>query len=63
MVYIGNVSSYVKFGGQTSKNVHDVQKVCLEKTLCVYAFFVEFYVFVLEEIHVRGTKLLYEHVW
>ena len=50
----------MKFGGQTSKNVHDVQKVCLETTLCVYACFVKFYVFVLDENHVRGTKIIYE---
>ena len=63
MMYIGSVSSFVKFGGQTSKNVHDIQNVCLETTLCVFACFVEFYVFVLDEIHVIGTKLIYKHVW
>ena len=50
MVFIDSVSSFVKFGGQTSKNVHDVRKVCLEKTLCVLACFIEFYVFVSEKI-------------
>ena len=53
----------MNFGGQTSKNVHDVLKVCLEMTLCVLACFVEFYVFVLDEIHVRDSKIVYDHVW
>ena len=53
----------MKFGGQMSKNVHDVRKVCLQTTLCVWACFIEFYVFVLDEIHVRGPKLIYEHIW
>ena len=52
----------MKFGGQTSKNVHDVRKVCLETTLCVLACFVEFYVFVLNEIPVRGHKIVYKHI-
>ena len=62
MVYIGSVSSVVKFGGQTTKNVHDVPKVCLEMTLCVYACFVEFYVFVLYNIHVMDPKIIYDYV-
>ena len=53
----------MQFEGQTSKNVHDVRKVCLETTLCVYACFVKFYVFVLDEINVRGPKIIYDHVW
>ena len=57
------MSCFVKFGGQTSKNIHGVRKFCLETTLCVYACFVKFYVFVLDEIHLIGTKFLYEHVW
>ena len=57
-MFIGSVSSFMKFGGQTSKNVHDVQKVCLETTLCVYACFFKFYVFFLNEIHVGGPKIL-----
>ena len=32
-------------------------------TLCAKACFVEFYVFVLYEILVRGAKLIYGHVW
>ena len=57
------MSSFVKFGGQTSKNVHDVQKVCLDMTLCVYTCFVEFYVFVMDKTHVVGPKLVYDHIW
>lgn len=63
MVFIASVSSFVNFGGQKSKNVHDFQKTCPEMTLCVYACFVEFYVFVLDEMDVVGPKLVYEHVW
>ena len=44
-------------------NVHDVSKVCLETTLCVYACFGEFYVFVLDEIYLVGPKHVYEHIW
>ena len=46
------------FWGQTSKNVHDVWKVCLETTLCVLACVGEFYVFILDEIDIGGPKLL-----
>ena len=35
----------MKFRGQTSKNVHDIRKVCLQTTLCVLACFVKFYMF------------------
>ena len=48
----------MKFGGQTSNNIHDVQKVCLEMTLCVLVCFVEFYLFALDEIDVSGPKLV-----
>ena len=58
MVFIGSVSSFMKFGYQTSKYVHDVRKVCLETTLGFYACFVEFYVFVLDKIDVVGPKLV-----
>ena len=51
--------SFMKSGGQTSKNVHDVQKVCLEKNLCVLSCFVEFYEFVFDEINIGVPKLLY----
>ena len=44
-------------------NVHDVRKVCIKTTLSVYVCFLEFYVFVLDEIHVRIPKLVYDHVW
>lgn len=63
IVHIGSVSSFLKFGGQTSKNVHDVRKVCLETTLRVYLCFIEFYMFVLDETHVVCPKLVYEHIW
>ena len=63
MVFIDSVSSFVKFGGQTSKNVHDVRKVCLKTTLSVYVCFLEFYVFVLGEIHVIWSKLIHDHFW
>ena len=36
--------------------------VYLKTTLCVLTYFVEFYVLVLDEIHVRGLKLIYENV-
>ena len=29
VIYIGGVSSFVEFEGQTSKNIHDVRNVCL----------------------------------
>ena len=29
IAYIGSVSCFVDFGGQTFKNVHDVQIMCL----------------------------------
>ena len=63
MTYYNTYSQFVKFWGQTSKNIQDVWKMCLEMTLCVYTCFVMFYVFVLDEIHVRGSKLIYDHVW
>ena len=48
----------MKFGGQTSKNVHDVRQVFLETTLCAFASFVEFYVLFLDKIDVRGPKII-----
>ena len=42
IAYIGIVPSFVKFGGQTSKNVHNVK----------------FYVFVLDGTYVVGHKLI-----
>ena len=57
------MSSFVNFGGQTSKNVHDVLKVSLEITFCVYVCFVKFYVFVFYVTHVGGPKTVYEHMW
>ena len=56
------VLSFMKFEGQTSKNVHDVRKVCREMTLCVLVSFVKFYVFVFYEDDVGGTRLLYGQI-
>ena len=58
MVFIGSVLCFLKFIGQTSKNVHDVRKICLETILCVYVCFIKFNVFVLDEIGVAGLKLV-----
>ena len=57
-VYIGSVSGFVKFWGKTSNNVNDVWKVCLETTLYVYVCFIEYYLFILEEIDIVGPKLV-----
>lgn len=46
IVFVRSVSCFMKFEGQTSKNVHDVRKVCLKTTLCFLARFVKFYGFV-----------------
>ena len=51
-MFLGTVFSLVMFGGQTSKNDHDVRKVILRKCLCVLMCFIEFYVFILIEIDV-----------
>ena len=42
----------MKFGGQSSENVHDVRKECLRKYLCVLISFIKFYMVVLIEIDV-----------
>ena len=47
------------FRGKRSRNVHDVTKVWLETTLFVFSRSIEFYVFVLDEIHVEGPKIEY----
>ena len=57
------MSCFVEFGDQTSKNVHDIRKMCLETTLCVSTCFVEVYVLVLGKNHVIGAKIIYVHVW
>ena len=57
------MSIFVEFGGQSSKNVHDVRKVYLEMTLCVLACFIKVYMFVLDDLHVRGPKKVYYHNW
>ena len=45
-----------------SNNVHNIRKVCLETTLCVLACFVEFYLFVLNEIVLRYPKIVYKYI-
>ena len=52
----------MKFGGQTSKKIHDVRKICLETILCVFVCFIEFYVIVLEKIYVIIPKFVYEDI-
>ena len=46
-----------------TKNVHDVQKDCLETTLCLLLCFIAFYMLVLDKIYVGGTKLVYLKIW
>ena len=62
MVFIVSLSSFMEFEGQTSKNVHNIRKDCLETTLCVLTCFVECYMFILDEIYVRGPKIVYKHI-
>ena len=54
---IVSLFSFIMFGGQRSKNVHDVRKVCPGTTFCVLACFVEFYVFVFDEIDLKVLNL------
>ena len=56
----GSASCFVKFGGQMSRNVHDIWKVCFETTFYVYACFIEIYVFILDEIYVGCPSLVYK---
>ena len=63
MSYYSIYRQCVKLRKVLRSNVHDVRKICLEMTLCVQAYFIEFYVFVLNEIHVIGAKLIQDHVW
>ena len=45
-------------------NVHDVRKMCLHMTLYVQAcFFIEFYVFILDEIYLTDYKLIEDRIW
>ena len=46
-----------------TKNVQGVRNICLEWTLYVQASFVEFYVFIFYEIHVRGSKNIYDRIF
>ena len=59
MVFIGSVSSFVKFGGQTSKNIRNV---CLEMTFCVLTCFTEFYLFFMDKVNVGGPKIVYKYI-
>ena len=52
----------MKFGGQTFKNVHGIWKVCLETTLRVFERIAKFNMFILDDIHVIGFKLIYEPI-
>ena len=54
MMFLGSVWSLVTVEGQTSKNIHDMRKVCLRKCLCVFMCFSEVYMFGLIEIDVEG---------
>ena len=58
MSYYSIYRQSIKFREVWRSNVHDVRKMCLEMTLCVKACFVEFYMFVLEKIHMRGDKFV-----
>lgn len=62
-IFIVYVSCVMKFRGQTSKNVHDVRKVCRKMTLCVLTCFVDFYIFSFYEINARDSKLVQDHIW
>ena len=62
MSYISVLRKCVKYGGQTSKNVHDVRKVCLRKCLCVFVCLSEFYVSALPEIDVGRSLHIEEYV-
>ena len=62
LVLICSVSCFVKFGYQTSKTVHDIQKFYIETTSGVYECFIAFFMFFLDEIDVVGPKLEWEHI-
>ena len=46
-----------------SKNIHDVQNVCLQMILCVYVFFIEIYMFSFNEAHEVRHKLIVNRIW
>ena len=62
MIYNSVYKQFFKFHEVWRANVHDIRKNCLEITLCVLVCFVEFYVFLLDEIDVGGPKLVYDHI-
>lgn len=52
----------MEFGGQTTKNIHNSLKVCLQTTFWALECFVKFYMFILYEIYIRGGKIVYDHI-
>ena len=60
IIYIGSVSSFVKFKGQTSMTF---ERFTLKRPCVCKHVSSSFMLFVLDEIHVRGDILTYEHVW
>lgn len=62
IIFIGCVPCFLKFGGQKSKNVDVIRKVCLETTLCFLKCFVDIYVFGFDEIYEGGPKFICEHI-
>ena len=45
-----------------SKNVNDVQNVCLQVTLCLLPCFLKFHVLVFDEVYMRGSKIISDHI-
>ena len=65
MSYYSLYRQYFMFYEVWRSNVQECSqrsKGCLQTTLCVLACFVQFYVFVLNEIHVRGHKIVYKYI-
>ena len=52
-MFSGSVLSFVKFGYQSTKNVHEFREVCLRMYLCVLLCLDEFYGFVSLETKVE----------
>lgn len=57
-MFVVSLMRFMKFGGQSSRNVHDVQKVFLATTLCIFACFVKFTVLVLYEIYIGVPNIV-----
>ena len=62
MIYNSVYKQFFKFHEVWRANVHDIRKNCLEITLCVLVCFVEFYVFVMDELGV-GVLNLYMNIF